>query len=79
MKQTWSQIETRAILDKLEGHYPDGSIRMYQRLNLPEYLIINLSDISSPEIGMLTSLGTSVTIFPEAMRLELWVRKIENC
>lgn len=76
MKQTWSQIETRAILDKLVDHYPEGSIRMYQSRMHPEHLIINLSDIGSYEIGILTRMGLSVTIFPDAMRLELWVNKM---
>lgn len=79
MIKTWSQIETRAILDKLEGHYPEGSIRMYQKRNHPELLIINLSYICSDEIKALTRMGTVVTIFPDGMRLELRVRKMENC
>lgn len=75
MKETWSQIETAAVVNVFAEDRNVERIRAYQNVKHPEYLIINITDTGGSVFGKLSDLGLSCTIFGDGMRIEIWVSK----
>lgn len=76
MERTFSQIECAAIQHKLEEIHSVNSIRMWQNIGHPNYLIVSLGDVSTRDIMKLEDMGLIATIFGAGMRVELWLSKM---
>lgn len=76
MKETWSQIESQWVMDKLSETCNNWNVIAYQKIKYPEYLIVLMPSTSSYEIGKLSEKNMCATIFGNGARVELWISKL---